>query len=136
MDKIQKAEQGSIFQTANDKGLKTEEVLMDADVVMMVDQSTSMRGESQEGAQEAVKRLQNQFPGRVVLLEFATFANWKFDGKLTGPSGNTNLCDALEKCLELDDGEMKFFLVSDGAPNDVDGAYDLADHFISPINTV
>lgn len=144
LDKLRdRIAKGSIFDVASERGVKPEEILLDADVVVMLDQSYSMEDRDGGGqtrhqrAVAALEQIQRTFPGRVVLVTFSDFAEFRLNGIPTGPNGGTNMAAGLEMAHQLDGMDMRFFLVSDGQPTCGDAlVYDWAKRFTDPINTI
>lgn len=115
--------EGSIYGVSNTKGVKPEEVLAEADVVVMLDVSSSMSAQLSSGvsrfdrAKESLTDLQRSFPGRIVLLTFNDITQIELSGLPRPPSGMTNILKALEKAFEFDGMDTHFYMISDGAPN-------------------
>jgi len=135
---------GSVYDVATSKGVKPEDVLAEADVVVMIDISSSMTDRTNDGrtrfdkAVDALTDIQKSFPGRVVLISFADGAKMELSGMPTRPSGMTNIKGALEIAKNFDGMDTKFYLISDGEPNcgpDSD-IFDLAATFEDPINCI
>ena len=135
---------GSIFAVASEKGVKPEDVLTDADVVVMLDLSSSMTTSQFDGrsrfdkAKEALADIQKAFPGRCILITFADKANMELGGLPGHPSGMTNVYAALEVAKQFDGLDTKFYLISDGEPNctSKEEIFALANEFTDPINCI
>ncbi|KKL77451.1 hypothetical protein LCGC14_2034730 [marine sediment metagenome] len=147
MDKLQKGHsavaEGSIFDAASRRGDKPEETLADADVVIMLDCSSSMSEGIAGGtetrydeAKKAVADIQRAFPGRVVLVSFASHAQLELTGIPQSPNGSTNMREALEIAKQFDGLDTKFYLVSDGFPDSQGTVLELAKTFEDPINVI
>lgn len=149
-DKIERSNtattKGSIFDVAFRRGMKPEEVLADADILIIFDDSSSM-DESLGGrtrydfAVDALKKLQEAHEGRIVLINFSSTADIYLGGIPPRPNGNTRLDLALELAKEFDDmGMKKIVIITDGEPNgptDVEQlCIDIAKTFKTPIDTI
>jgi len=153
---IQKREtsiaEGSIFDLAARRNKKPEEIVANADVVVLLDCSSSMltrldgswsygRAEETSGTRysEAVKALemiQQQYQGKVLLITFASGAGVQYGGLPPRPEGTTNLRAALELAHTFDDMGMKFIVVSDGQPDRPDDCIVWRDKFKSALDTI
>ena len=135
---------GSIYDVANSQNSKPEEILTDADIVVMLDISGSMADRQLNGqtryekAVEALDDLQRAFPGRIALVTFNDRAALELSGIPSIPSGMTNVYDALSIAKTFDGLSTKFYLISDGQPNvrSEQETIDLASTFIDPINCI
>jgi len=138
--KIQKRNQGvaegSIFDVSNRSGQKIEEIMADADVVVMLDISSSMSGERYRRATNALETIQTRYRGRVLLVTFNNDAKLEYGGIPSSPSGGTSLTPALEIAQKFDGTEMKFIIISDGEPWDTREALEKSKEFTDPIDTV
>ena len=135
---------GSIFDVAAATKSKPEDVLAEADVIVMLDLSSSMATRLNDGttrydrAVEALSDIQKNFPGRVVLITFSGNAKMELGGMPGIASGSTNIYAALELAHQFDDMDSKFYLISDGEPTDTSELriFDLAKTFKDPINCI
>lgn len=135
---------GSIFDVASSNDVKPEDVLAEADVIVMLDLSSSMTASLNDGstrydrAVEALADIQKQFPGRVVLITFSGTARTELGGLPGRPSGSTNIYAALEMAKQFDGMDCKFYLISDGEPTDTTDfqIFDLAKQFTDPIHCI
>lgn len=143
--KYESVAEGSIWDTANSRGEKAEEVVANADVVVMLDVSSSMGGRLGDGktrydvAVEQLRNIQRTFPGRVVLIEFGMKTQIKLDGLPSNPAGSTPMDDALNLAYDFDGMGTKFYLISDGEPypfSRTQAVYDWAASFKDPIHTI
>lgn len=131
--------QGSIYDVANSRGEKTANVLANADVVVVLDISGSMNaGGKHQRATEALRQIQQQFPGRVALIEFNDVAKLNLRGVPGFPTGGTGMYNALMMAKDFDGLGTKFYLISDGEPTDsnVQDLVDLASQFTDKIHTI
>jgi Mg-chelatase subunit ChlD len=129
---------GSIYEVANTRGEKAASLLARADVIVMLDISSSMRGEKHHKACQALEDIQKTFPGRVALIEFNDYAQLNLRGIPNIPSGMTMMHLALEMGRTFDGTDTRFYLISDGAPNGCahDDLLQIAASFTNPIHTV
>ena len=135
---------GSVYDVATAKGVKPEDVLAEADVVVMLDISSSMLDRTNDGrtrfdkAVDALADIQKSFPGRVVLISFADDGKMELTGTPSRPSGMTNMLSALKIGKNFDGLGTKFYMISDGEPNcgPDDDIFDLAATFEDPINCI
>lgn len=128
--------QGSILDVARSRRMKPEDVLAEADVVVMLDTSYSMGGSKTRQAEQALKDIQRTFPGRVILIEFSSIATFRWNGLPLWMYDNTMMGKAIEKALEFKGLGMKFYFISDGVPSDGDLALDWAKKLNEPITTI
>lgn len=135
--------EGSIYDAANKLDQKPEEVLADADVVIMLDCSGSMSTYSgnstrYELACEAVKDIQRAYPGRVALISFDSVAKLELGGIPRAPGGSTRMLPALEIAHNFDGMDTKFYMISDGRPDygTEDEILRYSDNFVDPINSI
>jgi hypothetical protein len=85
----------------------------------------------------ALTELQAQYPGQIVLIDFADAANVRPGGYPDEPIGNaTLLAPALHLARELDTGQMTFVIISDGLPQDEALALEVAHTFGVGIDTI
>lgn len=148
MPKLTKREQslaqGSIYDVARSRGEQPEDVLAEADVVVMLDESSSMAAPVGQGksrhdeAVEALRQIQRTFPGRVILITFANSARFHWNGLPSSPAGSTQMDLALDLASQFKEMDMKFYLISDGQPNDKALALEVVNlHFQKdPIHTI
>ncbi len=135
---------GSVFDIATNKGVKPEDVLAEADVVVMLDISSSMTDRQGDGrsrfdkAKDALADIQKAFPGRVVLISFSDNAKMELGGMPSHPAGMTNIHAALEVAKSFDGMDTKFYMISDGEPNMTPekDIFDFAETFEDPINCI
>lgn len=143
MTQIQKRQtsvQGSVYDLAFRSGEQVEAIVANAEVVVMIDISSSMNdGYSPsrfDRAVEALTQIQTQYPGKVLVISFNDVARYELSGVPAQASGSTNMTSALELAKQFDDTGMRFILISDGEPNDPNGTRRFAEEFIDPIDTI
>lgn len=135
----EKLAEGSIYDVAERRNERPEDIIAEADVIVLLDESGSMHGRKHEVAVENLRLLQRKFPGRVLLGSFSSVAKWHFNGLPSSPAGGTNMDRALD--LAFDFGQIedtKIYLISDGQPTMGSGprALEIARQYKAPINTI
>ena len=147
MDKLSRnsneVAKGSIYDIASSKGLKTEEVLAEADVIVILDVSSSMMDRNRAGltryerAKESLGEIQRAFPGRVAVISFSDKAQIELTGLPPMHGGCTNMAKALNLAKDFDGLDTKFYFISDGSPTDSESTIiSIADSFTDPISTI
>lgn len=138
---------GSLKQVAKKQGKEVSAVIADAILdgtakIVIVDVSASMgNSDASEGqqriraAQRELERLQEQYPGEIILVEFSSSASFRFDGKLSAPNRLTNLISALALVEEYD-GLCDIWVITDGEDLSIDKCLQYAKTHKSKINTV
>lgn len=139
---------GSVAQVAADSGKKVEEVIMEAEILVLIDQSGSMNARDGRGhssrydvADEELAKIQRDHPGKIVVVSFSDDVQVNLDGRPTRFGGGTDMEKALTYVYEAGvDGLLTIVLVSDGEPDDsyTGGADTMAAaaRFSSPIHTI
>jgi hypothetical protein len=86
---------------------------------------------------EELASLQNRMPGKVAVISFGTDVQFCPAGLPTNMNGSTAMDKALEfvKVADAIEG-MKFFLISDGEPNDSAQTLSIARTFKNRISTI
>lgn len=141
MNKHQMQVKGSLSERAGDLNIGIEEAFVKADIVAMIDVSSSMsdmvnRSTRWELATKELEKIQEAYPGRVALLSFSSHVRFHPDGKPDHPSGMTKMTECLELARMADVPGMTFILISDGEPNNDWSALEEAKKFENKINTV
>jgi len=85
---------------------------------------------------EQLTKLQAQYPGQIVLIEFGDDAAVRPGGAPGEPQGLTRIRPALDLAKELDTGVMRFVVISDGLPQDEHAAMEIATTFQVGIDTI
>lgn len=140
---------GSMSDISNRQGISIEQAIANADVIVLLDVSYSMNavdygaeGEEPERktrwnrACDQLALLQNKYQGRVMVFDFSDDVQWRMTGIPRKPRGGTLLAPALQKVLPFDDTDIRFFVISDGAPQDGYQALEIAALFKDPIYTI
>jgi hypothetical protein len=134
---------GSVSAMAHLAGTSVAQAFLEVELVAIVDVSGSMgTHDSRDGcsryevACEEFTRLQAECPGRVALVAFAGNVRFVPGGVPPLLGGGTNLSEALRFARKADGSGVRFCVVSDGWPDDAEGALAVARTFESPISTI
>lgn len=134
---------GSQSDLAQKNNMSLAETFLNVDLVALVDISGSMQtndagnGKSRwDVAQDHLTKLQGKYQGKIALIEFASFVEFRPNGKLSPANGGTNLTDALKFVKIADDCGIKIIVVSDGKPDNEQTALTQATRFTSKIDAI
>jgi Mg-chelatase subunit ChlD len=137
---------GSLTAMAKEYNVSIAETFIQADVVLLVDISSSMRTEDAvrngermsryKAAVNELAKLQASLPGKLAVVSFNHDAYFCPTGVPPPPAGTTDLAHALEFIHIADDCDMRFILISDGEPDDAQDALRVARQFHNRIDTV
>jgi len=134
---------GSLGQVALSGKISIAEAFVDASGVVIVDTSSSMSaGDTSSGdtrysvACSELRSLQGNLPGKIVVLGFSSDVNFYPDGIPAYLGGGTNLGGALTFAKIADLPGMRFVVISDGEPQDEDGAIAVASGYTNRIDTI
>lgn len=134
---------GSLADVAKATGKTIAEAFTEAECVAIVDVSGSMNAEdSKEGqkrytvACNELATLQAKYPGKVAVISFSTDAKFCPGGTPNFDGGGTNVAKALEFTKIADVDGMRFFLISDGQPDDELAAMQVAQTYKNRIDTI
>ncbi len=134
---------GSLADIAKATGKTIAEAFIDAECVALVDVSGSMStNDSRDGqrrydvACQELAKLQEKFPGKVAVISFATVAKFCPGGTPTHEGGGTDVAEALKFTKIADVEGMRFFLISDGQPDDETAAMKVAGTYKCRIDTI
>lgn len=137
---IIKGSLGAIAQ-ANNKSIA--ETFLSCDVVVIVDTSGSMSDQDSRGGRsryevacEELANLQNSLPGKIGVLSFSDSVQFCPDGKPFFYGSGTNLAGALRFAKIADIPGMRFIVISDGYPDDPQGALDVARTYKNRIDVI
>ncbi len=134
---------GSLADVATRNGQSIAESFVSAEAVILVDVSGSMMGRDSRGgksrydvALDELAALQRSMPGKLAVIAFS-------DSALFVPGGvppllglGTDVAGALQFAKVADVPGMRFFLISDGEPDDERKALDVAKTFAAHIDTI
>lgn len=134
---------GSLSAIAQMSGQTIAESFANADAVIIVDTSGSMDAADSRGGQtryavacEELGRLQREMPGKLAVIAFSSAVMFCPGGQPYQFHGGTNLEGALKFARVADVPGMRFFLISDGYPDDAGAALAQAKRFRAPICTI
>lgn len=134
---------GSLGAIAQRENISLAESFLSADVLLIVDMSGSMSmydapdGLSRyEAAENELKRLQEQNPGKIAVIAFSDTAEFAPTGIPRRIGNGTNLAGALSFVKPADGTGVRFIVISDGEPDDKERALATARTFESKIDCV
>lgn len=135
--------QGSIGAIAQRDGKSIAESFVNADVVIIVDTSSSMGQHDARGNQsryevacDELRKLQASLPGKLALLSFSDDVQFCPNGIPFNFNGMTDLAKALKFAKMADVSGMRFIVISDGEPNDEDESLRVAKTYKNRIDTI
>lgn len=133
---------GSLRDLASRNGASLAESFLSADVIILIDVSGSMAACDARGGQQRYQvacdelaQLQAKIPGKIAVVAFSDDVLFIPCGTPPFLSGGTALEKALQ-FVQVADGCVDFIVISDGIPNNMEGALSLARTFTSKISTV
>lgn len=144
LQKVNSVAKGSVNDVAQAEGKSVAEAIAACDYVVVIDQSGSMADHDARGgrsrydvAEEELRKVQEAYPGRVLLVEFSTRpARYVLDGVPTRAGGSTDLTDALQFVKIADSLGLEIIVISDGYPDNEVSAIAEASGFQMPIHTI
>lgn len=135
--------QGSIGAIAQRDGRSIAESFLNADVVIIVDTSSSMGQHDARGNQsrysvacDELQKLQASLPGKLALLSFSDDVQFCPNGIPFNFNGMTDLAKALKFAKMADVSGIRFIVISDGEPNDEQEALNVAKTYKNKIDTI
>lgn len=135
--------QGSLSAIAEQNKISIAETFLNANVVIIVDTSSSMGQHDSRGGKsryevacEELKNLQATLPGNLALLSFSSDVKFCPSGIPFQFSGMTDLAKALKFAKVADVKGIRFIVISDGEPNDEDEALKVAKTYKAKIDTI
>lgn len=136
--------QGSLRQIAQQNGKSLAESFLNCDIIVLVDTSGSMGSPDSRGgrtrysvASEELASLQNRMPGKIACISFGSDVQFCPAGLPVMMGGGTDMAKALQFAKVADDiPEEKFFLISDGQPNNEGETLRVAKTFKNHISTI
>ncbi len=113
---------GSLQSVAKATGQSLAETFISADVVVLVDTSSSMLDRDGDNSRydracSELSRLQSSLPGKIAVISFASEPIFCPSGVPQTPFGMTDLAKALKFAKVADVGDMRFIIISDGEPD-------------------
>jgi hypothetical protein len=140
MNKSIVAVPGSLEQVAKQNNQSIAETFVSADVIVLVDTSSSMANRDSlnglsryEMACQELKKLQGSLPGRIAVISFSSQQVFCPNGQPIDLSASTMLAEALQFVKVADIPPMRFIVISDGYP---EGALKVAHQFQNRIDTI
>lgn len=135
---------GSLAALARENHTSIAETFINADVVIMVDTSSSMEAvdEGMDGqtryrrACNELAKLQNSLPGRIAVISWSSSPVFCPNGVPTLLGGGTELADALKFVRVADGCDMRFIVISDGDVWEPERTLKEARKFKSRIDTI
>jgi Mg-chelatase subunit ChlD len=133
---------GSLASQAANTGHSIAETFIGADVIVLVDTSSSMIDRDRtdksryERACDELAKVQALLPGKIAVLSFGDMVLFCPSGVPTQPCGMTDLTGALSFAKVADVDGMQFIVISDGEPNDEPSALLVASTYKNKIDTI
>lgn len=134
---------GSVAQVARQNGRSLAETFIGVDTVILFDCSGSMEQHDSRGGRSRydvacseLVSIQNDHPGKLALISFATHAIFCPGGVPFPDGGTTHLERALKFAKVADVGGIRFIVISDGVPDYPEEALSLARQFVGRIDAV
>lgn len=136
---------GSVSAIQKSSGKSLAEVIADCVAVVLIDISGSMSSELIRNGEETtryniaceeLKKIQATFPGKILVIQFSDDAEFRLNGLPSNPGGQTNLHGALKFAKVVDAPGVKFFVISDGEPDNEYEAIQIAKTYANVINTI
>lgn len=133
---------GSISEIAQAENKSIAEAFVMADVVVIVDTSSSMAitDEKTENRYELackeLKELQKNMPGKIAVVSFSDEVEFCPSGIPSYMGQNTDLAKALRFCKMADVADMRFILISDGEPDNGEQCLQIAKTYKNKIDVI
>ena len=136
---------GSLADVAKSTGASLAETFLSADVIVLVDTSSSMEAHDAPGglsrydaACKELANLQATIPGKVAVISFASTGSVMFcpNGQPFNLEGGTDLAGALGFAKVADVPDMRFVVISDGQPDSEREALKMAAGYQNRIDTI
>lgn len=134
---------GSIGAIALQTGKSIAETFLSADIIVLVDTSSSMSAHDGRGGQtrydvacEELRKLQGSMPGKIAVMSFSNSTEFCPDGFPRYLGMFTNLAGALRFVKVADLPGMRFIVISDGQPDSMSEAEQVASTFANRIDCI
>lgn len=134
---------GSISAVAAARGASIAETFTRANIVVIVDTSSSMATTDSAGGKSRyasacaeLASLQNNMPGKIAVISFSDTAQFCPGGVPVNLRGGTDMASALLFARMADVPGIRFILISDGEPNSEGLALDAAQKYKNKIDTI
>lgn len=136
--------EGSLQDAADKSARSLLDVMADMAALVAIDTSSSMTlQDAQDGvsrheaAEQSLRNLQRDNPGKIGLIQFSNEAMWRPTGVPQRTGGMTNLAAALQLMLPYDGADVGLYVITDGEPNNENHCLELAGQFKqSKISTI
>lgn len=134
---------GSLSALAQANNQSLAETFVNCDVIVIVDVSGSMASGDGRGGRsrydvacEELAKLQANLPGKIGVFSFSDYTSFCPGGVPIFSGNGTNMAGALQFCKVADVPGMRFILISDGMPDDRQGALFAARSYKAKIDTI
>ena len=136
---------GSLTDIAKQTGASLAETFLSADVIVLVDTSSSMQAMDAPGGKSRydaacaeLANLQATIPGKVAVISFSGNSQTMFcpNGQPFNLEGGTDLAGALTFAKVADVPDMRFVVISDGQPDSEREALKVAASYQNRIDTI
>ena len=136
---------GSLSDIAKQNGTSLAETFLSADVIVLVDTSSSMDAQDAPGGKSRydaacieLANLQATIPGKVAVISFSGHSQTMFcpNGQPFNLQGGTDLAGALTFAKIADVPDMRFVVISDGQPDSEREALKVAAGYRNRIDTI
>lgn len=135
--------QGSLSAVSKKEGYSLAETFLNVDAILLVDVSGSMDSPDapngmtrHDYADMELANLQTSLPGKLAVICFSDYPLFCPSGVTEKLNGGTDLAKALEFIKPADGLGIRIIVISDGQPNDAQGALRVAKTFKSKIDVV
>lgn len=134
---------GSLSAIAQANHASLAESFVNAEAIIIVDTSSSMESHDSRGGKsrydiacEELRSLQTHLPGKIAVISFSSEVMFCPSGIPHNYCGGTNMAKALQFARIADLPGMKFFMISDGEPNDPDQTLAIAKSYKNHISCI
>jgi hypothetical protein len=134
---------GSLSDVMQKENKTLAESFLSCDAILVVDTSGSMAASDAPGglsrhnaAQKELERLQRTLPGKLAVVAFSSSVQFCPSGIPVRFDGGTDMAKALQFVKPADGCGVKFFLISDGEPNNKRDTLAVAKTFQTRINCI
>lgn len=134
---------GSLLSIVNSQNTSIADAFMGVDAVAIVDVSGSMDAHDSRGSNtryavacEELSNLQKRMPGKFLVVAFSSDVVPCVGGVPVFQGGGTDMAKALRYVKQFDVAGMRFFLISDGEPNNENETLEVAKTFQGAIECV
>lgn len=134
---------GSLSAIAKQDGKSLAESFVNCDYMVLIDTSGSMSAQDSRNGKsrydvacEELASLQNSLPGKIAVISFSDNSVFCPNGIPINLMSGTNLRGALEFARIADLPGIRLFVISDGYPDDPEGALRIAKTYKARIDTI